>query len=148
MTGSKLRILDTDTLSLAQRRHPLVTSRLQQLPSTQTAVTIVTIEEQMRGWVAQIKQEKKLDRLIITYARFHDVVLSYSRIHVLPFAAKAVDHFQKFRYLQTRVGLRDLRIAAIALASDGVLVTANVRHFRQVPGLTIEDWTVPLTSKL
>jgi len=95
----------------------------------------------MRGWVAQIKQEKKLDRLIVTYARFQDAVLSYSRIIVLPFDDKAVYHFQNLRYLQTRLGQRDLRIAAIALACDGVLVTANVRHFRHVPGLTIEDWT-------
>jgi len=35
------------------------------------------------------------------------------------------------------------QLAAIVLAFDGVLVTANVRHFRHVPGLTIEDWTVP-----
>ena len=61
MKDARLRVLDTDTLSLAQRQNQLVTSRLQQLPSTQTAVTIVTIEEQMRGWVAQIKQEKSLN---------------------------------------------------------------------------------------
>jgi tRNA(fMet)-specific endonuclease VapC len=142
MTDSRLRILDADTLSLAQRRNPLVTSRLQPLPSTQTAVTIVTIEEQMRGWVAQIKQEKKLERLISTYARFQDVVLSYSRMQILPFDDQAANNFQNLQYLQTRIGTRDLRIAAIALSFDGVLVTANVRHFRQVPGLTIEDWTV------
>jgi hypothetical protein len=34
----------------------------------------------------------------------------------------------------------DLRIASIALANDLVLVTGNVRHFRRVPGLVIEDW--------
>ncbi|MCI0694211.1 type II toxin-antitoxin system VapC family toxin [candidate division KSB1 bacterium] len=141
MINSRLRIFDTDTLSLAQRRNPLITSRLQQLPSTQTAVTIVTIEEQMRGWVAQIKQEKKLERLILTYAKFQDAVLSYSRMHVLPFDEEAANHFQKLQYLQTRLGMRDLRIAAIALAFNGVLVTANIRHFRQIPGLTIEDWT-------
>jgi len=61
----------------------------------------------------------------------------------LPFDDKAVYHFQNLRYLQTRLGLRDVRIASIALAVNGVLVTANVRHFRQVPGLAIEDWTVP-----
>jgi len=142
MIDTKLRILDTDTLSFIQRQNELVTNRLQLLPSTQVAIAVVTVEEQMRGWAARIKREKKLDNLISLYARFQAVVLSYSPIHVLPFDDKAVYHFQKLRYLQTRLGLRDLRIAAIALACDGVLVTANVRHFRQVPGLTIEDWTV------
>jgi tRNA(fMet)-specific endonuclease VapC len=63
-------------------------------------------------------------------------------MHVLPFDDKAVYRFQNLRHFQTRLGLRDLRIAAVALAFNGVLVTANVRHFRQIPGLTIEDWTV------
>ncbi len=142
MMDTKLRILDTDILSLIQRQNEIVANRLQSLPPTQAAIAIVTVEEQMRGWVARIKREKKLENLISLYARFQAVVLSYSQMPVLPFDDKAVYHFQKLRYLQTRLGLRDLRIAAIALACDGVLVTANVRHFRQISGLTIEDWTV------
>lgn len=35
----------------------------------------------------------------------------------------------------------DLWIAATALASDGVIVTNNVREFSRVPGLAVEDWT-------
>ena len=34
----------------------------------------------------------------------------------------------------------DLRIAAIATAYDLTLVTGNVRHFRRVPNLPVEDW--------
>ena len=31
-------------------------------------------------------------------------------------------------------------IAAIAVASDRLLVTGNVKHFARVPGLRSEDW--------
>jgi tRNA(fMet)-specific endonuclease VapC len=34
----------------------------------------------------------------------------------------------------------DMKIAAIALASDAVLLSANLRDFRQVPGLKVENW--------
>lgn len=34
----------------------------------------------------------------------------------------------------------DLKIVAIALVQDALLLSSNLRDFRQVPGLRVEDW--------
>jgi tRNA(fMet)-specific endonuclease VapC len=34
----------------------------------------------------------------------------------------------------------DLKIAAIVLVHDAVLVTSNMRDFEKVSGLKVEDW--------
>jgi len=45
--------------------------------------------------------------------------------------------------LGTPIGAYDLQIAAIALAHGCTLVTHNVREFRRVPDLALEDWEAP-----
>jgi hypothetical protein len=59
---------------------------------------------------------------------------------LLPFAEKATQIHQTLLTQKVRIGVQDLQIAAIVLAHNAVLVTANQRHFAQVPGLPIEDW--------
>lgn len=44
---------------------------------------------------------------------------------------------------RTGVGSMDLKVAAVALAKDQLLISANLRHFRKIPGLIVEDWTRP-----
>ena len=34
----------------------------------------------------------------------------------------------------------DLRIAAIAIQHDLILITGNVKHFADIPGLSVENW--------
>ena len=39
-----------------------------------------------------------------------------------------------------RLGTMDLKIAAIALVNDALLLTANRRDFERVPALRVENW--------
>jgi tRNA(fMet)-specific endonuclease VapC len=49
------------------------------------------------------------------------------------------DRLQQNKKLK-KVGRADLLIAAFAMANRAVLVTRNLKDFRQVPGLRIENW--------
>lgn len=137
-----LRIRDTDTLSLIQRRHPVVTKRLQALPPREVVITIITYEEQMRGWLAQIRSTSKLEKLAAVYERFQSAVRALNEIEILPFNADCAQSVRRLQRLRLRIGTADLRIAAIALTRESILVTANTRDFSMIPGLALEDWTV------
>ena len=59
---------------------------------------------------------------------------------VFEFDARAAAEFQWLRSLKLRIGTMDLKIAAIVLRHGATLLSANLRDFRQVPDLTVEDW--------
>lgn len=51
-----LWILDTDSVSLFQRRHPYVCQRVSIANPEEIAITIITVEEQLRGRLNIIRQ--------------------------------------------------------------------------------------------
>ena len=65
-----------------------------------------------------------------------------SQIPVLPADGKSGLQFEKLRKIKKlrKIGRADILIASIALANRAVLVTRNIRHFRQIPGLHITNW--------
>jgi len=63
-------------------------------------------------------------------------------VRVLPVEATASAEFDRLRANKKlkKIGRADLLIAAITLAHRATVVTRNLRHFRQVPGLQVENW--------
>lgn len=60
----------------------------------------------------------------------------------MPFLENAATEYEKLRHSRIRIGTMDLKIAAIALAHDAILLTRNLSDFSKIPDLSIEDWTI------
>ena len=139
-----LYVLDTEHLTLLQRRHRAVLARFTALPPEVIAATIVSAMEQVRGRLAQIHRAKTTPEVVEAFARFQEALTFYRTVPVLPYDATAAAHFARVRQgLQRRPGTQDLRIAAIALSRGATLVTCNQRDFQGITGLQLEDWSVP-----
>jgi tRNA(fMet)-specific endonuclease VapC len=134
-------LLDTDHISLAQRKHPQVMSRILTIPAEQLMVSIVTVQEQMRGRLAQIQEAKKLTELSFAYNLLHQTISFYNTITIADFNDQTGAILKNLLEQKIRIGTLDLRIASIALSLKAILVTRNQRDFEKVPGLQIEDWT-------
>ena len=135
-------VLDTDTVTRQQGNHAAVLRRLQQLPATQVFTTVVTLREQVRGRLAIVDRADEGPALVRAYEQFQVTVDYFKQIHLLPFTAAAAEQLRQLRTQKVRVATQDLRIAAIVLSVEGVLVTSNLRDFGRVPGLSVEDWTI------
>lgn len=105
-------------------------------------VTIISFEEQMRGWLAYLARARTVPRQVEAYARLRRMVENYRYIPILDFDSAAAAEFQRLTRSRVRIGGMDLKIAAIVLARGATLVTRNTSDFRQVPGLNVADWTV------
>jgi tRNA(fMet)-specific endonuclease VapC len=55
-------------------------------------------------------------------------------------AAEAADIRARLHHRGTLIGPYDILIAAQARRHGAILVTGNVREFRRVPALTVQDW--------
>jgi len=139
----KLYVLDTDRVTLFQRAHPLVVQHIAAVEAETLAVTVVTAEEQLRGWLSAIRRASSASRLVWAYAGLHAAMAYFNSIYVLDFDQTAYTCYEELRHKKIRVGTQDLRIAAIVLSVDGILVTRNQHDFAQVPGLVLQDWTIP-----
>lgn len=136
-----LWILDTDHVSLFQQRHPIVTLRVNEVNSQEIAITIITVEEQLRGRFNIIRKAASSDQLILAYAKLQANLEFFQSIKLIEFNRDAFNFYQDFIRQKIRIGTQDLRIAAITLSVNGVLVTRNWKDFEKVPNLRLEDWT-------
>jgi tRNA(fMet)-specific endonuclease VapC len=104
------------------------------------AVTAITVEESLRGWLAEIRRRTDPRTQIAAYQRLVRQVEVFASWLVLPWDDDAADHFDSLKALRQKVGTQDLKIACICLAHDATLLTRNLADFNPVPGLRVENW--------
>lgn len=138
-------VLDTDVLSLLQRRQVALYTRLAARIASadeEIYVTIVSFEEQTRGWLASAAKARTPEQYATATRRLNEMRLDFEDRAVLLFDDRAVAEFKHLKATKIKIGTMDLRIASIVLASAATLISRNRRDFQQVPGLQVEDWTV------
>jgi tRNA(fMet)-specific endonuclease VapC len=140
-------LLDTDYMVLMQRGSGPDLGRLLQRmaarPDTDFFYPIVAFHEQMLGAHTYIARAKTQRDVIRGYGMLQQVLVGFSFAQVLPFDEPAARKFEELRSQRVRVGTMDLRIAAIALSKDMTVLTRNLVHFQAIPGVDVQDWTVP-----
>jgi tRNA(fMet)-specific endonuclease VapC len=104
------------------------------------AVTVISLEEQMYGRLSEIKKATSAISLITAYSRLEITLDYFKSVQVLPFDQNAHISFESLIRQRLRVGTQDLRIAAIALSVNGIVVTRNQKDFGKVPNLQVENW--------
>ena len=130
-------LFDTDVIStlMKQRTSDRQRVRLEAIPSDSQAISAMSVMEVFHGAYRNPEPQR-----FITL--FEKLVLP--RVEVLPFDDDAARIAGRVRAEREAAGKPmapgDLQIAATALANGRILVTGNVRHFSDVPGLDVEDW--------
>jgi tRNA(fMet)-specific endonuclease VapC len=139
-----MTLLDTDHLTVLSfpesRDAQTLISRMSHEEDDAFVASIVSAEEQFRGWLAYINRMTSPRRQTVAYARLGALIEFFSNWEVLAFDDLAAIEFDRLRRGKVRIGSMDLKIAAIALVNDCRLLSANLRDFNQVPGLQVESW--------
>lgn len=124
----------------ASERGQRLRKRMQE-SAEDAALTVVSIEESMRGWLSELNRRTKNSHdQIQVYHRLHQSVEIFSKWAMFLWDVESADLFVKFRKAGARIGTLDLKIACIALAHDALLLTRNSVDFAQVPGLRYANW--------
>jgi len=128
-------LLDTDTcIYIAKHHPPTVRARLDRLKPGQVGMSVITFGELLFG----AEKSASKARAVLVLKQLQELV------PMLGLDAGTAERYGAIRALLERagtpIGSNDLWIAAQAMAKDLILVTNNVREFKRVRGLNLENW--------
>lgn len=134
-------LLDTDTLTHYFAGHPRVMERVDAAEEA-PATTVISRIETLQGRFDSVLKAADAEELVVAQERLGAADRNLLKIVIVPVNDVAAAEFDRLRQDKKlkKIGRADLLIACIALAHGATLVTRNLRHFRQVPGLIVENW--------
>lgn len=127
-------LLDTNIVIYVLKRRPIEVLSLFNENASRMAISAITLSELFHG-------AEKCTRVSDNLVAIEDFC---SRLEVLPYGAKAAQHYGAIRAGLEKsgqpIGVNDLHIAAHARSEGLVVVTNNVGEFARVPALQVENW--------
>ena len=127
-------LLDTNIVIYVIKRRPIEALEVFNQHTNRMAISSITLAELIHG-------AEKSSKPTHNYAVLEDFC---SRLEVLPYSAKAAQHYGSIRAALEKtgqpIGVNDIHIAAHARSEGLVLVTNNLREFERVPALLLENW--------
>jgi tRNA(fMet)-specific endonuclease VapC len=137
--------LDTDHLTVFDRgglSAQILLAKMSLIDPDEFATTIISYEEQTRGWLSYIAKANSLDDQVLAYSKLQRHLAKFRAATVIGFEQDAAQEFARLRRLHPRLGTMDLKIAAIAITNKSTLLTRNKSDFEKIEGLMFEDWTI------
>ncbi len=129
-------LLDTNICIYVIKQRPLTALEHFNRHAGHMAMSSITLAELFHGAEKSTQVQRNL-AVVEDFA---------SRLDVLPYGAKAAQHYGSVRAALERagtpIGVNDLHIAAHARSEGLTVVTNNRREFDRVPGLLVEDWAI------
>jgi len=127
-------LLDTNIVIYVLKRRPIEVLEAFNKNANRMAISSITLSELMYGAEKSIHIDKNLEAV-------EDFV---SHLDVLSYDAKASQHYGQIKSgLEKRgelIGENDIHIAAHAISQGLILVTNNLKEFKRVPNLALENW--------
>jgi len=137
-------VLDTDIVTLlSYGRNEKLRERIAAVEEgEELAVTLITRMEILQGRFASIRNAANQDELRDATERFQASEQLLDSFVRLDAEDAARQHFDRLRKGKKTKNMRrgDMLIACIALARDALLVTRNVKDYKDVAGLRLENW--------
>ena len=131
-------VLDTNAVSALMRGEQAMIARLLAVEPAEVGVSHPTWAEIHYG-IERLPASKKKTALR------EKLELLRSEIPTVPWSERVSESFGEIKATLEKQGKRledfDVAIAAHALASGSVLVSANTQHMLRVPALLVEDWS-------
>ena len=127
-------LLDTNIVIYVLKRRPKEVLEIFNRNASRMAISSITLSELIFGAEKSPNVDKNLEAI-------EEFV---SHLDVLPYDAKASQPSGQIKAaLEKRgeiIGENDIHIAAHAISQGLILVTNNLREFKRVPNLALENW--------